>query len=144
MTFTVIGTPGPQGSKRHVGRGIMVESSKLVKPWREAVKMAAREEMARLGLTAPAISGPVLMQVKFFLPRPKSAKVGAVPASRPDLSKLLRSTEDAMTEAGVWEDDGRVIDCHPVKLYTGDGLDVPGAIIHVRRLYAVSMGVFCT
>ena len=43
MTFlriNVLGTPAPQGSKRHVGRGIMVESSRLVGPWREAVKAA--------------------------------------------------------------------------------------------------------
>ena len=41
ITIRVYGTPAPQGSKRHVGRGVMVESSKKVKPWREAVKQAA-------------------------------------------------------------------------------------------------------
>ena len=47
ITITVYGMPGPQGSKRFVGtrggRGVMVESSAKVKPWREAVKHAARE-----------------------------------------------------------------------------------------------------
>ena len=32
--FAVLGLPAPQGSKRHVGEGRMVESSKRVKPWR--------------------------------------------------------------------------------------------------------------
>ena len=37
----VIGIPAPQGSKRHVGNGIMIENSKRVKPWRQDVKEAA-------------------------------------------------------------------------------------------------------
>ena len=41
--FTVHGLPAPQGSKRHVGKGVMVESSKYVKPWREAVKAETAE-----------------------------------------------------------------------------------------------------
>ena len=36
ITLTVRGLPAPQGSKRHIGRGVMVESSKRVKPWRDA------------------------------------------------------------------------------------------------------------
>jgi crossover junction endodeoxyribonuclease RusA len=32
IVFTVPGKPAPQGSKRHVGRGIMVESSNHVAP----------------------------------------------------------------------------------------------------------------
>lgn len=35
--FAVFGLPAPQGSKRHVGEGRMVESSKRVKPWRRQV-----------------------------------------------------------------------------------------------------------
>ena len=34
------GVPAPQGSKRHVGGGRLVESSKKVKPWRRAVNAA--------------------------------------------------------------------------------------------------------
>lgn len=41
IEITVHGLPAPQGSKRHVGRGVMVESSKNVKPWRSAVVWAA-------------------------------------------------------------------------------------------------------
>ena len=41
-TFHITGiTPAPQGSKRHVGNGRMVESSAKVKPWREAVRQEA-------------------------------------------------------------------------------------------------------
>lgn len=36
-----LGAPAPQGSKRHVGRGVLIESSSKVRPWRETVKAAA-------------------------------------------------------------------------------------------------------
>jgi len=43
VEFTVLGVPAPQGSKRHVGRGVLVESSKALGPWRDAVAWAARD-----------------------------------------------------------------------------------------------------
>ena len=44
----VIGIPAPQGSKRHVGHGIMIENSKRVKPWRQDVKEAkTRQTLAK-------------------------------------------------------------------------------------------------
>ena len=39
----VLGLPAAQGSKKHVGRGILVESSKKVAPWRQDVRYAAVE-----------------------------------------------------------------------------------------------------
>ena len=53
----VLGTPAPQGSKRHVGGGRMVESSKLVGPWREAVKAAVAAAYPGL----EPITGPVVI-----------------------------------------------------------------------------------
>ncbi len=142
MTITVIGTPGPQGSKRFMGRaksgrGILVESSAKVKPWREAVKWAAREAMAKLYPDVGCIGlfGPVWVEMTFTLPRPKSAKKGALPSNRPDLSKLVRSTEDALTDAGVWEDDARVTRCMARKVFPGEGpgsLNVPGCVIRIE------------
>lgn len=41
VEFFVPGRPAPQGSKRHVGHGIMVESSRDLGPWRERVALAA-------------------------------------------------------------------------------------------------------
>jgi crossover junction endodeoxyribonuclease RusA len=116
MTITVYGIPAPQGSKRFVGhaksgRGIMVESSAKVKPWREAVRSEACHAMTMASTSVPMlpIAGAVRVTMVFTLPRPKSAKKGAVPSKKPDLSKLVRGTEDALTDAGVWEDDARVI-----------------------------------
>lgn len=114
MKFTVKGQPAPQGSKRHVGNGIMVESSKKVRPWRQDVKYAALEAM---GDDFEKFSGPVRMTLAFYHTRPKSHfRTGrnahllrddapTWKATSPDLSKLIRSTEDALTDAGVWVDD---------------------------------------
>ena len=134
ITITVYGIPAPQGSKRFVGmsktgRGILIESSAKVKPWRQSVTMAAIESRAR-------IAGPVSVCMTFTLPRPAAAKKRAHHATKPDLSKLVRSTEDALTDAGVWEDDSRVCRIVSEKLYVGSegSLNFPGAVIVIRPL----------
>lgn len=80
------------------------------------------------------LKGPIHCQMIFTMPRPKSAKKDAVPSTRPDLSKLVRSTEDALTDVGAWEDDARIVFCISMKVYPGqhvDALDVPGAVIRI-------------
>lgn len=146
----VFGSPAPQGSKRAVvhratGRAVVMESSKKVKPWRDAV----RSEAARCRI-GPAMDGPLVADMVFTFARPKSHyRTGknahllrddapARPTSAPDLSKLVRSTEDALTDAGIWVDDARVTEYgRLLKVYVGedrDALDRPGAFIRVRRL----------
>lgn len=139
MTITVIGMPGPQGSKRfmgvHGGRGVLVESSKAVKPWREAVVWASREDGRR-------VTGPVSVEMIFTLPKPKSAPKRRTtwPDRKPDIDKLCRSTFDALVSAGVIEDDARCVQLLAMKAYPvsspgdGDALDVPGAVIRIRAV----------
>lgn len=145
----VIGVPGPQGSKRAVGRTkkgrtILVESSAKVKPWRENVHAAALAAGAG-GFGWQAMLGPVVLQVVFTLPAPLSLpkKRESVPAKMPDLSKLVRSTEDALTTAGVWRDDAQVVACLFAKTYPAgtpgahpDALPVPGAFVRVLEVPA--------
>lgn len=127
LHFWVHDRPRPQGSKRHVGRGILVESSDTA-TWREAVKqaaMVAREDQEGVIFPAPL---PVRLAITFHFKRPKKhyhvRKIETVlrddapyyMTSRPDLSKLIRSTEDALTTAAVWDDDSQVtiLHCHQV------------------------------
>lgn len=136
-TITVIGLPAPQGSKAFKGmsksgHAILAESSKKVKPWREAVVWAAREA----GCHVP---GAVSVRVTFTLPKPKSAPKTrkTYPDRKPDLSKLVRSTEDALVDAGVIEDDARIVRLSTEKVFPNEGmdaLDVPGARIEVTAL----------
>lgn len=139
VRITVYGLPAPQGSKRHVGRGIMIESSKNVKPWREAVKYAALE--VRQSMAISTIIGPVCAEMIFTMPKPKSASKGrrTWPDRRPDLSKLVRSTEDALTEILIWEDDARVVSCYARKVFPGehpDALESPGCVIKLAQAIA--------
>ena len=144
IEIVVYGSPAPQGSKKFVGtnkagRGIMVESSKKVRPWRMDVKAAA--EVARHGLPSP-LDGPLIVSMVFTLPKPASApkKRRTWPDKKPDVSKLARSTEDALTDAGLWVDDARVVEyMRLAKVFPGedaDALDSPGVRIRVCRMDA--------
>lgn len=136
ITFRVEGmAPAPQGSKRHLGRGVMIESCKNVKPWRTLVTQTAT------ALSLPLIRGPVHLSVVFLFLRPRGhfTPKGALRRSapqhhsvKPDGSKLLRSTEDALTGA-LLEDDARIVSCTWHKRYVvGD--EKPGALITIVPL----------
>ena len=89
-----------------------------------------------MGGAGNGIKGPVRLQFWFTLPKPKSAprKRTTWPDRKPDLSKLIRSTEDALVDAGAIEDDARIIEILAVKNYPGEAtlaLTVPGAIIMI-------------
>lgn len=144
IEITVYGTPGPQGSKRHVGKGIMIESSKKVAPWREAVKHATMQ--ARTG---PPLDGPLIVRMVFTFARPQSHyrsgrnshllrdDAPLAPCGKPDVSKLARSTEDALTDIGAWKDDARVVEYERLaKVYCPgtdpEALAMPGVRISIR------------
>jgi crossover junction endodeoxyribonuclease RusA len=123
-TITVRGIPAPQGSKKHVGRGIMVESSKAVKPWREAVKWAWIESRNT------CIEGAVGITVHFWIARPSSVK-RKHPAVKPDIDKLQRSTFDALVEAGAIQDDAKIVMVTATKTYAASA---PGALITIEEM----------
>lgn len=111
----------------------MVESSKAVKPWRQDVCSAAREALTR----AERVAGAVFVEMTFTMKKPSSApkRRKIWPDRKPDGSKLVRSTEDALVSAGIIEDDARIIECTFRKVFPGehpDALDVPGAVIRIR------------
>lgn len=137
VSFTVTGmAPAPQGSKRHVGNGIMIESSTRLKPWRYLVQQAAA------GLKHPTIVGPVSLSCVFLFNRPKShyTPKGILRSTapnfhsvRPDGSKCLRSTEDALVDSGLLQDDARIAISSYTKRYVV-GTEQPGAIITIIPL----------
>jgi Holliday junction resolvase RusA-like endonuclease len=146
--FDVFGMPAPQGSKKFVGttkagRGIMVESSKKVKPWRQDVKAAASTVAALLcartdlGGVAVPIAGPLWVSMVFTMPKPASApkRKRTWPDKKPDLSKLARSTEDALVDAGLILDDSRIVEyVRLAKVFPGEdpqSLRSPGVSITI-------------
>jgi len=133
LVITVHGKPAPQGSKRHVGRGVLVEQSTRVKPWREAVKAAALEARA------PRIEDrPVTLEIVCCFDKPKSApkrrRTWPITRSSGDVDKLQRAIFDALCDAGIFKDDSQVISVTAEKVYIDAldaPLDVPGAVIRV-------------
>jgi Holliday junction resolvase RusA-like endonuclease len=63
------------------------------------------------------------------------------PTCYPDLSKLIRATEDALTGL-AWGDDAQVVEYRDtVKTYPGghrDALDSPGAVIRIWQIGGMS------
>jgi len=130
LFIEVVGTPAPQGSKRHVGGGRMVESSAKVAPWREDVKLAALRALEACP-DWDCMASSISMHAVFVLARPRShyrtgryenlLRDGAPSyvSTKPDLDKLLRSTCDALSSAGVWADDCRLASVHARKVYPG-------------------------
>lgn len=126
ITIYVLGEPAPQGSKRHIGNGRMIEASKKVAPWRAAVKEAAALHVQKQGFKP--YEGPVIVDIEFYLPKPKTVN-RLLPHVRPDLDKLIRSTFDALTSSGIWKDDCQAVEVRAKKLY-----GTPGAKIKIAGL----------
>jgi Holliday junction resolvase RusA-like endonuclease len=139
LTFEVRAIPGPQGSKNQWGG----ESSAKVKPWREAVRSEAVAAIIATGDKRAAM-GPVAVIIRFSLPRPKShyrtgRNAGVLRddapgycSKRPDVDKLVRSTLDALTAAGLYGDDAQVAVLEVEKRYADP--DPVGAVITVSAL----------
>lgn len=154
--ITVYGRPAPQGSKkafrhRATGKIITQEMSKYVRPWRAEVQRAAQAALlTRYDQGRFPLAGPLAVDMIFTLARPKSHyrtgrnahllrdSAPARPTGAPDLSKLARATEDALTEAGVWKDDAAVVEYRRLaKVYPDsdpDALDQPGVLIRIHPL----------
>jgi crossover junction endodeoxyribonuclease RusA len=97
------GEAKPQGSKKYVGNGIMIESCKALKPWRESIR-------SRL-ITEDGQPGAVVSTLEFILPRPKSTPKKRTPLAtkKPDLDKLERAVNDAVKSAGCIVDDSCIV-----------------------------------
>lgn len=144
MKIIAYGDPGAQGSKRFVrqtagGKGIMIESSAKVAPWRQDVKAAAEAVLDTLGRPSP-FTGPLAVRMVFTFLRPASVKrhKRPWPSVAPDLSKLCRSTEDALKSAGAIHDDALIVEyTRLAKVYAGedpDALDRAGVLIIIGQL----------
>lgn len=145
LVIVVYGEPAPQGSKAFKGMFVakdgrqhakLAESSKKVAPWRQDVVAAA--VLAMNG--SPPLDGPLGASMVFTLRKPKSAvkRRRTWPQTKPDVSKLCRSTEDALVTAGAIADDSRIVEyTRLVKVYPNEdpeALSSTGARIEIWSL----------
>ena len=122
-TFRVDGTPIPQGSKSVSRAGRLYEANKGHKAWRQKVEAAARAEDIQFG------DKPVQVHLEFFFTTPKKPKF-RLPAVKPDIDKLARSINDALSKSGMIHDDARIVFLTARKRYA----ETPGVDITIRSI----------
>ena len=127
----------PQGSKKHVGNGIMVETSKRLKSWRKQVNFETKLVVSDI------IEEPVEVDVVFWFKRPKlhylpnnmlrqSAPVYITNKNKGDLDKHCRALLDSLTKS-AFADDSQVVSLHAVKKYC-DTESETGANIKIKTI----------
>ena len=117
IEFTVDGPPCTQGSMRSTtvgGRRVLYHDNAKLVPWRRRAFLAARDAMVRARVLT--LDGPVSVDARFVVERPKSAKKRAHPHTKPDLDKLCRALGDALTGVVV-TDDSRIVEWRARKEY---------------------------
>lgn len=136
ISFTVYGTAEPAGSKRAFvvkGRAVVTDANARSKPWKQEVASKGAEAMNG----DPLLDGPLEVVFTIFVPRPAGhfGKKGLLPSARqqptvkPDLLKLARGIEDALTGV-VWRDDSQIVAEHLFKSYG----ERAGVVIQIRDL----------
>jgi Holliday junction resolvase RusA-like endonuclease len=134
ITFFVPGLPIAAGSKKaypirrangRLGVAVSDMSAERGKNWRATVRLAAA------AMIDQPLDGPLALTLTFILPRPKHhlGKKGLRPSAphwpavRPDLLKMTRAMEDALTTV-AWLDDSQIVVEHLVKIFADDGAPV--------------------
>ena len=144
VELRIRGLPAPQGSKKHVGRGILVESSKKVKPWRTDIVTQSWDQYKGEPMT-----GPLEVEIIFWFPRPVhhyrtalGKRTNTIKPNAPthttstwdgDIDKVVRSTLDGLSaKAGgcVIQDDSLVVKLSCEKRYVTEA-EGCGAFIRV-------------
>lgn len=124
VSFCVHGVPKPAGSKRafqhrHTGRIVVTDANKNSREWKNLVADAAVEAMHRPGdhkRDGELLDGPLLLSLIFMVPRPKGhygakglrPSAPRFPTVKPDLLKLARGVEDALSGV-VYRDDAQIV-----------------------------------
>lgn len=148
ICFFVPGIPAPGGSKKgfaikkggvYTGRVIITDAAgQRNKNWRAAVALAAQAQTGEAGV----LRGPLRVDFSFVMPRLKAhfhsgkAKFGQLRedapkwhVSKPDRTKITRSTEDAL-KGVIYADDSQIVDGQTTKCYG----DQSGCLIKITPL----------
>lgn len=130
ITFVVFGQPQTAGSKRAFpfkrgdgSLGVRVsDDNPKAQNWKHAVACSALESLN--GNRGSLLTGPLAVTMTFYRPRPaghfgknglnKAGMASASPTSRPDVLKLARAAEDALTSV-IWRDDSQIVEEHLFK-----------------------------
>ena len=128
IVLRIPGKPQPGGSKRAFtprgwNRPIITDANPKAADWKRTVQVFAQQAMS-----GTVLEGPLLVVMRFHLARPQGhwGKRGLLPSAppfphrKPDVLKLGRSTEDALTGI-VWRDDAQIVEERLYKVYAESG-----------------------
>lgn len=119
-------------------QGRIVHAGKYTKSWMDKISWFFLEKYGRPCL----LRGPVYFQPIFYLPRPKGhygigKNAGKLKPSapkehitKPDLTKLIRAAEDALTKL-AWNDDAQNIRISGEKYYEDD-VNTAGVLLYIK------------
>ena len=141
IQFYVAGVPKPSGSKRgffikSINRVVITDANKNSKDWKQDVK----EEAIKHAPGVKLLECPLRVSLEFFMTRPKSHyrsgknahllkdDAPAFPKSKPDVLKLARGVEDAITGI-IWLDDSQIV----TELLTKRYADKPGVQVNIHE-----------
>lgn len=131
ISFFITGLPKPQARARTFFKPGM-KSPTTWSPksdWFSACYHKALENRPKQPLDCP-----LSVDLSIYLPRPKSAaKSKTRPDVRPDLDNYEKAILDALTQAGIWADDGRICELHSQKFYA-DAAVKTGCQIDIKKL----------
>lgn len=105
LKITVYGQSRPQGSKsagigKNTGKAFTYEANPRTMPWRGDLKQVLGKEW----MTRERLDEAVVIDVDFYLNRPKSRKGEIWVKSTPDIDKLERAVLDALQETALVND----------------------------------------
>jgi Holliday junction resolvase RusA-like endonuclease len=143
IKIRVYGLPQPGGSKRAFkGKGmkfaVITDANPKSKDWKNTVAYAAVGIVK--GNAIFPLSSPLEVWFKFFMPRNQGhfgtgknertlkATAPFVHVVKPDCTKLIRSTEDALTGI-VWRDDAQIARQHGIKCFADENEPIGAEII---------------
>lgn len=145
IRFTVFGVPTPKGSTRSFvitpknggkPRAVTTNDNPKTKGWQQKIAQGAAVALQR-SAHQRFEEGGILLEVWFYLPRPKALLTKRLAGTRPwhttkpDLDKLSRAAKDALTGV-IWTDDSQVVDLVAHKRYCAAS-EFPRAVIIVRH-----------
>lgn len=139
IVIDVPGVPAPGGSKKaftnpRTGRIVVLDDAKGNGSWKSRVATFARQ-----AYHGPLLDGPLRVRFEFTVMRPKGhfgtgrnatavkASAPAHPTVKPDVTKIIRSTEDSLSGV-IWRDDALIVEQYGCKRYG----DSPGVRIVIE------------
>lgn len=146
ISLFVIGTPRTAGSKKafrdKAGTVHLTHDGQYTKAWMDKVSWFALKKVGRMCLLNEAL----LLRLTFYMQRPqahfgtgrnagvlKEWAIIAEHTKKPDLTKLTRAVEDALTGV-IWKDDSQVARQETSKQYCDNDGQKPGVLIEVETL----------